>query len=76
MNLTANKDSFHPDIWYFTYDGLEIDSATIDYGDGESTNVFPPRGQMTHQYNSSGSFTIKILDGKKTLASADIKIKV
>lgn len=74
MKIEATKDSFHDNIFYFTYDELEGDSAEIDFGDGETTKVFPPRGQITHQFKP-GKYTVKISQGKKSLATATVTAK-
>jgi hypothetical protein len=75
MKIEATKDSFHDNIFYFTYDALEGDSAVIDFGDGESKPIFPPRGQVTHQYDRDGKYTVKVSQGKKSLATATVTAK-
>lgn len=75
MKIESNKDSFHDNIFYFTYDALEGDSAVIDFGDGTEQPVFPPRGQITHQYDKNGKYTVKISQGKKALASTTVSAK-
>lgn len=72
MKIETGKDPYHDNIFYFTYDSLEGDSADIDFGDGDSTKVFPPRGQITHQFDKPGKYTVKISQGKKSLASATV----
>lgn len=75
MKIEATKDSFHDNIFYFTYDSLDGDSAVIDFGDGTEQPVFPPRGQITHQFDKDGKYTVKINQGKKSLASATVTAK-
>lgn len=75
MKIETGKDPYHNNIFYFTYDELDGDNATIDFGDGEATFVFPPRGQITHQYDRDGKYTVKISQGKKTLASTSVNAK-
>lgn len=65
MKLTHGKDSFHDNIFYFRYEGLEGDSALINFGDGQETSIFPPRGQITHQYDKPGSYKVTV--GKESV---------
>lgn len=58
MALTANRDNFHDEIWYFTYDSVSGDSADIDFGDGQTNKIFPPRGQITHQFDKPGVYKV------------------
>ncbi len=77
MNFEATKDNFHDNIWYFTYNPLEVkDRAVIDFGDGQSQPVFPPRGQITHQYDKPGSYTVTLRDGKTTLGTVKVNARL
>ena len=76
MKFESTKDEFHGNIFYFSYSPLEVEEkAEIDFGDGQAQPVFPPRGQITHQYDKPGSYTVKITDGKKTLGSTKVDVK-
>lgn len=67
MKLSAHKDQFHDNIWYFVFDGLEADRAEIDFGDDQKTAIFPPRGQITHQYDDGKTgHTVTVTDGDAT----------
>jgi hypothetical protein len=73
LKFEANKDNFHDNIWYFTYNPLDgVDKAKIDFGDGDVVPVWPPRGQVTHQYDRPGRYTVKITDGKRTLGTVAV----
>lgn len=74
MKLEAGKDHFLPNLWYFTFDPIEVDRAEIDFGDGQSTAVFPPRGQVTHQYDKPGVYKVKVRHDSKTLGSVTIEV--
>lgn len=77
MNFDATKDSFHDNIWYFTYSPLEVaEKAEIDFGDGQAQPVFPPRGQITHQYVKPGTYTVTLKDGKKTLGTVKVDARL
>lgn len=77
MVFEATKDSFHDNIWYFTYGPLEVeDKAMIDFGDGQSQPVFPPRGQITHQYVKPGAYTVRLSEGKKVLGTVKVDARL
>lgn len=65
MKVTAHKDEFLENVWYFKYDPIETDAATIDFGDGTVTPVFKPKGQIAHQYDDNApTHTVTITDGE------------
>lgn len=75
MIFEATADNFHGNIFYFTYNPLDVEAA-IDFGDGDFQPVFPPRGQVTHQFVKPGSYTVKLIDGKRVLGSVKVDARL
>jgi hypothetical protein len=69
------KDPYHDNIWYFGYELPDDSPTTIDFGDGTEVPIFPPRGQVTHQYDKAGKYTAAIKRGGKRGATTTVNAR-
>ena len=73
--ITAAHDNLYDNVVIISYSGFTDTSGSITFGDGTSATIFPPAGQVTHQYTATGSFTATGLDsGSNSLGTVGVTV--
>lgn len=72
-DIKVSTDHVNPNMRYLRYEMPGDGVGVMDFGDGDTTPVFPPRGQVTHTY-ADGTYTATVKRGDTDYGSAYVSV--